>query len=164
MTWNQVKILAISFSHFLFSLPFTLSGLSNLGQDEFKADLQPPGYVFGIVWPILYLIFGIINLKAFFSSNISDVNKHLIISESFKESVYQAIWLLISSSFFGQKYKFQYILSFFGILYLLGYAFIVRKNTLHSIDKSLYYLYIPYLCWISFASLLSYQIFQKVLL
>ena len=47
MTWNQVKILAISFSHFLFSLPFTLSGLSNLGQDEFKADLQPPGYVLG---------------------------------------------------------------------------------------------------------------------
>ena len=28
-------------------------------QELIKSDLNPPGYVFGIVWPILYLLMGI---------------------------------------------------------------------------------------------------------
>ena len=37
---------------------------SNTGADEWyqsliKSDFNPPGYVFGIVWPILYLLMGI---------------------------------------------------------------------------------------------------------
>ena len=37
---------------------------SNTGTDLWyqglvKSDLNPPGYVFGIVWPILYLLMGI---------------------------------------------------------------------------------------------------------
>ena len=162
MYLEQFKILFISFSHFIFSLPFTLSGLSDLGNDKYKADWQPPGYVFGIVWPILYLLFGIINLKSFFSSKISKYSKNKILKESFFESVYQMLWLLISSNFGGKKYKFQYILSFFLITYILKYAFFVRRSTLISADRTLYLLYVPYLIWIAFANILSYQIFKKV--
>ena len=162
MYLEQLKILFVSFSHFIFSLPFTLFGLSNLSNDEYKADWQPPGYVFGIVWPILYLLFGIINLKSFFSSKISDYYKNKILKESFSESVYQMIWLLISSNFFGKKYKFQYILSFFLITYISKYAFLVRRVTLIKIDRTLYLFYVPYLIWIAFANILSYQIFKKV--
>lgn len=162
MYLEQLKILFISFSHFIFSLPFTLSGLSDLGNDEYKADWQPPGYVFGIVWPILYLLFGIINLKSFFSSKISDYYKNKILRESFSESVYQMIWLLISSNFCGKKYKFQYILSFLLISYISKYAFLVRRVTLIKTDRTLYLLYVPYLLWIAFANILSYQIFKKV--
>ena len=162
MYLEQLKILFISFSHFIFSLPFTLSGLSDLGNDKYKADWQPPGYVFGIVWPILYLLFGIINLKSFFSSKISDYYKNKILRESFSESVYQMIWLLISSNFCGKKYKFQYILSFLLITYISKYAFLVRRVTLIKTDRTLYLLYVPYLIWITFANILSYQIFKKV--
>lgn len=162
MYLEQLKILFISFSHFIFSLPFTLSGLSDLGNDKYKADWQPPGYVFGIVWPILYLLFGIINLKSFFSSKISNYYKNKILRESFSESVYQMIWLLISSNFCGKKYKFQYILSFLLITYISKYAFLVRRVTLIKTDRTLYLLYVPYLIWITFANILSYQIFKKV--
>jgi benzodiazapine receptor len=163
MVLNQLKILGISFSHFLFSLPFTLSGLSNLGNDKYKADWQPPGYVFAIVWPILYLLFGIMNLKTYYSSQLSLGLKNKILSESFSESIYQAIWLLVSSNITGVKYKFQYILSFIVIIYIASYGFFTRKNTLLNADKTLYLMYIPYLIWISFASILSYQIFRKVI-
>ena len=95
MYLDQLKVLGISFSHFLFSLPFTLSGLSNLGKDKYKADWQPPGYVFGIVWPILYLLFGVINLKTYFLSQISNDVKTKMLNESFSESLYQTIWLLL---------------------------------------------------------------------
>ena len=50
---SSISFYLMSFSHFLLSLPFSLFGLTNLGKDKFKADFQPPGYVFGIVWPIL---------------------------------------------------------------------------------------------------------------
>ena len=160
---EQLKILFVSFSHFIFSLPFTLFGLSNLGNDEYKADWQPPGYVFGIVWPILYLLFGIINLKSFFSSKISDYYKNKIIRESFSESIYQMLWLLISSNYSGEKTKLQYIISFLLITYILKYAFFVRRVTLIKTDRTLYLLYVPYLLWITFANILSYQIFKKVI-
>ena len=91
MYLDQLKVLGISFSHFLFSLPFTLSGLSNLGNDKYKADWQPPGYVFGIVWPILYLLFGIINLKTYFSSQITNEVKTKMLNESFFMIIYYRI-------------------------------------------------------------------------
>lgn len=163
MYLDQLKVLGISFSHFLFSLPFTLSGLSNLGEDKYKADWQPPGYVFGIVWPILYLLFGIINLKTYFSSQISNDVKTKMLNESFSESLYQAIWLLVSSNITGKKYKFQYILSFIVILFIVNYGFFVRRNTLYNVNKTLHLMYLPYLAWITFASILSYQIFRKVI-
>jgi len=163
MYLDQLKVLGISFSHFLFSLPFTLSGLSNLGNDKYKADWQPPGYVFGIVWPILYLLFGIINLKTYFSSQITNELKTKMLNESFSESLYQAIWLLVSSNITGKKYKFQYILSFIVIIFIASYGFFVRRNTLLSVNKTLHLMYLPYLAWITFASILSYQIFRKVI-
>ena len=164
MYLDQIKLLATSFSHFLFSLPFTISGLSNLSNDKYKADWQPPGYIFGIVWPILYLLFGIINLKSYYSSKLDNNMKQKILDESFKESIFQALWLLISSNLSGEKYRFQYILSFIVILYLWYYAFFKRRLTLKKADKTLNYLYMPYLGWISFASILSYQIFNKIII
>jgi len=163
MYLDQLKILGISFSHFLLSLPFTLSGLSNLGNDKYKADWQPPGYVFGIVWPILYLLFGIINLKTYYSSQISIELKSKLLNESFLESLCQAFWLLVSSNITGKKYKFQYILSFLVIIFIASYGFLVRRVSLSNVSKTLHLMYIPYLFWITFASMLSFQIFKKVI-
>ena len=49
-------VLYHSFSIIILSLPFTYFSLTKYDQDEIKADWQPPGFVFGIVWPILYLL------------------------------------------------------------------------------------------------------------
>ena len=35
-------------------------------QGLIKSDLNPPGYVFGIVWPILYLLMGITAWRTFY--------------------------------------------------------------------------------------------------
>ena len=53
-------------------LALFLGGLSssNTGDDSWyqgllKSQLNPPGYVFGIVWPILYLFMGIAAYRSF---------------------------------------------------------------------------------------------------
>jgi translocator protein len=38
---------------------FTISGICQFSQTEARIiDISPPGFVFGIVWPILYIIIG----------------------------------------------------------------------------------------------------------
>ena len=45
----------VSSSPFLVSLPFTLTDLNRFEEDQPRALWQPPNYVFGIVWPFLYV-------------------------------------------------------------------------------------------------------------
>ena len=59
---TNLKDNLISASPFLVSVPFTVGGLSKFDGNEEQALWQPPGYVFGIVWPTLYvLLFMMIN-------------------------------------------------------------------------------------------------------
>ena len=60
------------FSNLLLSIPFTYLNLTKFDPSEIKANWQPPGYVFGIVWPILYFIFAIINFKTMISKTLSE--------------------------------------------------------------------------------------------
>ena len=72
MIFDILKKIFLIFPNILLSLPITLSGFSKFDPSDIKADWQPPGYVFGIVWPILYLLFGIINIRTMNSTGLSD--------------------------------------------------------------------------------------------
>lgn len=156
---EQIVILIKSFTHFLFSLPFALTGATRYTENDIKADWQPPGYVFGIVWPILYLIFGLINLKVEFSSKYSNAFKKLVFEQSFFESLAQALWLWVTSKSNNMpRHRLQYVFGFLIIFYLVYYAFGFRYVTLGKYrTNELKLLYIPYMIWISFAFILSFQ-------
>ena len=161
---EQFKILFFSFSNFVFSLPFTMLGLTKYDQNDIKADWQPPGFVFGIVWPILYFLFGIINLNAYFGGH-SEYIKRKILNNAFHESLVQTCWLLVTSKFYEKRLFIQNFLGFFIILYLVYYAYFVRAFNLLNIKKgNLLYYYVPYCLWISFALILSIQILSKSLI
>ena len=49
MEFEQIRIILLSFSNYLLSIPIISLGLSKYSDDEVKADWQPPGYVFAIV-------------------------------------------------------------------------------------------------------------------
>ena len=151
----------ISFSNIILSLPFTYFGLTKYDQDEIKADWQPPGFVFGIVWPILYLLFGIINLNIINNKSLSNVIKDSLISDAFYESVVQTLWLLVTSNF---GYGRTFIQHFFGLLilgYLVKIAYQYRRPLLAFHDTPSFYMYIPYSLWIIFAFILNLQIVLK---
>jgi tryptophan-rich sensory protein len=154
---QQLKIILISFSHFLLSIPYIIFNNTNLNNRP-KVFLQPPKLVFSFVWTILYIFFGISNLKILYNHNLSNNKKINIINQSITESLLHWLWLLINSNFINNYYYLKFI-STFILTYIVYYSFI-RAYYLKKTDKFLHKLYIPYKLWIIFALYLelAYQI------
>ena len=164
MKIKDLKVLLFSFSNYLFSVPIVYFGLSGYSENEIRADWQPPGYVFGIVWPILYLLFGIINLRIYYSQNISKELKKENLDISFQESLIQTLWLIVNGKYGNQRKCIQHYFGMIIMFYLLVYAYFLRLSLLYKIkDKSILLMYIPYVLWIGFASILNYQLMKKCL-
>ena len=116
---------------------------SNTGTDSWyqglvKSNLNPPGYVFGIVWPILYLLMGITAWRTFYTI------KKLFYVQLF----FNAIWSWLFFSFHLPVISLVdiWILIFINIKIL----FMVLKQ-----DKLAAFLYTPYIVWLLFASYLN---------
>jgi len=114
-----------------------------------KTDLNPPNYIFPIVWTILYLMIGISYFLALRKTN--DIKYwilpilHLILNFSYSPMFFYFRELLLSA-----------ILSTLILITALLVIFQFAK-----LDKSLIssMLLIPYLIWLCFANYLSYSIY-----
>ena len=106
-----------------------------------KSPLNPPGYVFGIVWPILYLLIGIVS---FFAAE--KIWKLFII-----QLALNAAWSWI---FF--YYQLPIIALLDIALLMLVNAMIL--NNLKSFSRALFLLYLPYMLWLCFAAFLNISI------
>jgi len=103
-----------------------------------KSDLNPPSYVFGIVWPILYIL---MMISAFLSYQ-------KIFSIFIIQLFFNAAW---SWLFF----RFQMPLIALLDIYLLIALNIYILNLMYKENKLAFLLFIPYVVWISFASYLN---------
>ena len=103
-----------------------------------KSDLNPPSYVFGIVWPILYIL---MMISAFLSYQ-------KIFSIFIIQLFFNAAW---SWLFF----RFQMPLIALLDIYLLILINIYILNLMYKENKLAFFLFIPYVVWISFASYLN---------
>ena len=103
-----------------------------------KSKLNPPSYVFGIVWPILYVF---IMVSAFLAYR-------RIFSIFIIQLFFNAAW---SWLFF----RFQMPLIALLDIYLLIAINIYILNLTYKENKLAFFLFIPYVIWISFASYLN---------
>ena len=116
---------------------------SNTGTDSWyqglvKSNLNPPGYVFGIVWPILYLLMGITAWRAFYTI------KKLFYVQLF----FNAIW---SWLFFSFHLPLISLIDIWLLIFInIKILFMVLKE-----DKLAAFLYTPYIVWLLFASYLN---------
>ena len=103
-----------------------------------KSDLNPPGYVFGIVWPILYIL---MMISAFLSY----------------EKIYIVfnIQLVLNAAWSWLFFKFQMPLVSLLDIYLLIALNIFILMLMFKESKLAFLLFIPYVVWISFASYLN---------
>lgn len=122
------------------------SWYANLNKPEFN----PPSWVFGPVWTMLYLL---IALSVFYViySEIEASKKRLIYFLFVLQLFLNGIWTPI---FFGLKNIFLalmvIILLFITIMYLQFLFFRYRKIS--------FYLFLPYLLWVLFAMILNFSI------
>lgn len=103
-----------------------------------KSELNPPSYVFGIVWPILYIL---MMVSAFLAHK-------KVFSIFIVQLFFNAAW---SWLFF----RFQMPLIALLDIYLLIAINIYILNLMYKENKVAFFLFIPYVVWISFASYLN---------
>ena len=103
-----------------------------------KSKLNPPGYVFGIVWPILYIL---MMVSAFLAHKKIFL---IFIIQLFFNAVWS--WLF---------FRFQMPLIALLDIYLLIALNIYILNLMYKENKLAFFLFIPYVVWISFASYLN---------
>ena len=126
-------------------LALFLGGLasSNTATDQWyqsliKSDLNPPGYVFGIVWPILYVLMSISAFRTF------EITKNTFLAQLFFNTIWS--WL-----FFSFHMPFLALLNIWFLIFLNIKLLIQMIN----LDKLSGIIYIPYVVWLFFASYLN---------
>jgi tryptophan-rich sensory protein len=107
-------------------------------QELNKSSLNPPGYVFGIVWPILYIFMSISAFRTF------EETRNLFLLQLF----FNAIWSWLFFAFHMP------VIALFNIWFLiaLNLKLIVNMFKIESISGVLM---IPYIVWLFFASYLN---------
>ena len=103
-----------------------------------KSKLNPPGYVFGIVWPILYIL---MMVSAFLAHK--------------KIFLIFIIQLFFNAAWSWLFFRFQMPLIALLDIYLLIAINIYILNLMYKENKLAFFLFIPYVVWISFASYLN---------
>lgn len=150
---NFLKIivsLLICFTAAALGNVFTISSIPTWYAGLNKPPFNPPNYLFGPVWTILYILMAIslflVWKKGLKDKKIKDAIKIFAI-----QLILNAIW---SPVFFGARNLF---LAF--IIIVVMWIFILKTiRAFAKIDKISSYLLYPYLAWVSFASILNFSV------
>lgn len=152
---------AKSYFNFIFSLVTVLitaglcSYFNNIGMDNFYSDiklaaLNPPNYVFSIMWTILYVL-----LVIAFDLVLENKEKSAsAVAGSFIFNMFlQVLWCYV---FFGKGY---FLIGFWVILALiLSTAFLLYQ--FYQRHKGAAYMIVPYFLWLLFAAYLNWAVYD----
>ena len=128
---------------------FTMSSVNNWYLTLNKPVWNPPSWVFGPVWTLLYALMGIAAFMIWRKRKTIQVKKALWLY-----GLQLLLNLLWSILFFG---KMSPEMAFIEIIFLWVLIFLTIK-AFYKIDKVAAYLLIPYLLWVTFASILNLTI------
>jgi len=112
-----------------------------------KPNFSPPGWLFPVVWTILYILMGIASYLILTSyKNINSAIKFYILQLAF--NFFWTIWF----------FNFQlYWFSFLWLIFLWIFIFITILK-FYQISKIAAYIMLPYLIWVTFAGYLNLSI------
>ena len=126
----------------------TVAGIKDWYVHLNKPFFNPPNYLFGPVWSILYLLMGV---SLFMILQSKSMNKKKAISIFFVQLFLNFWWSFLF-------FKFQLLgISMIEIIFMwLSILWMIIE--FKKINKTAAYLQIPYLAWVTFASLLNLAI------
>ncbi len=145
----------------LLLLPFVAGGIGSFFTDPVipnwyenlnKPFFNPPNWIFGPVWTLLYLMMGVAAYLVW-RKRKEVLNAKFSLVIFIVHLVFNASW---SIAFFGMQnpgLAFGNIIILWGMILFLIIRF-------WKIDKVAAWLLVPYLFWVSFASLLNYAIWS----
>lgn len=126
-----------------------LSALLTMGNMDIyseivKPALAPPGFIFPIVWSILYVLMGISSARVY----IKNGNLFFYVIQL----IFNFFWSIL---FFNLQ---EYLISFVWLLFMWVFIILMIRDFAKT-DKLAAYLQIPYLLWVTFAGYLNLMIF-----
>ena len=113
-----------------------------------KPFFSPPGFVFPIVWTILYLLMGI---SSYLIAQSNNPRRYPALITYVKQLFVNLAW---SPIFFTLNFRFLAFLWILFLIYLVVKMIVQFKRVSHRAA----YLQIPYLLWLIFAALLNFSI------
>ncbi len=132
---------------------FTISSVSSWYVTLLKPALNPPSWVFGPVWTLLYLLMGISVFLVWENKSevaAADRKRGLILFAI--QLVLNALWSIF---FFGFHDPALALLD----LIALWIAILATMIWFYKISRPAMYLLLPYILWVSFAMYLNYSIY-----
>ena len=130
----------------------TLSGLLSMGGmmaydlTVMKPVLTPPGWLFPVVWSILYILMGISSAKIWLADDSPERKKSLNLYVA--QLIVNFFWSLL---FFNAQ---AFGLAVIWLLLLWVLVFLMIRQ-FYKVDTQAALLQIPYLIWLTFAAYLS---------
>lgn len=131
---------------------FTVTGVDSWYQTINKPSWNPPNWIFGPVWTTLYVMMGIA-LFLVWKEDISTELKKIAVTFFIVQLVLNFFWSFI---FFNQQqpgWALVEIVVLWVFILLTIFAFA-------QVNKTAAWLLVPYISWVSFATILNYTIWQ----
>ncbi len=130
-----------------------LSALSTMGSMEnFEAlnqpPLSPPGWLFPVVWTVLFILMGIASYLVSVSGKQTDVAYKFYALQL----VFNFLWSIIFFNFENYLFAFVWLIALLVLIVITAVRF-------YRINKWAGYLFIPYLLWVIFAGYLNLAIY-----
>ena len=136
------------------AIPLGVGALASLlsgGMDHYsqlvQPPLSPPGWVFPVVWSILYLLMGYASYRIWVGEGEKSGKRSAFLAYGI-QLLLNFLW---SPVFFGLGWK----LTAFWILVALWIAVYVTVRLFSELDERAGDLLLPYLLWVSFAGYLN---------
>lgn len=136
---------------------FSSAGISIWYIDLNKPFLNPPAWIFGPVWTVLYILMGIASYLVF-SKKILFLNKK---KKLFRKNSLYIYFLQLVLNFLWSFLFFYFHSPLLALINIVSLWVMILTCILmfYKIHKTAGLLLIPYLLWVSFASYLNFMIF-----
>lgn len=131
---------------------FTTAEINGWFQSINKPDWQPPNWVFGPVWTVLYILMGV----AFYlvwKNRAAAGKKRTAVTLWIVQLVLNFFWSFI----FFNKHQIDWAL---GEIVLLWFFILLTMLAFGRISRVAAWLMVPYISWVTFATLLTLTIYQ----
>ena len=131
---------------------FTAGNVTGWYQTIQKPSWNPPSWIFGPVWTTLYILIGIA-LFLVWRSDVAESVKNTAIILFAVQLVFNFFWSLIFFEMHEPGWAFAEIVVMWVLILLTIFSF-------GKVSSLAAWLLVPYISWVSFASILNYTIWR----
>ena len=115
-----------------------------------QPSFSPPGYLFPIVWTILYILMGVSSYLVYISDSPKKPAALLVYAT---QLVFNFFWSILFFRFSLYGLAFLWLLALIGLIAIMIYLF-------SKIGPTAAYLQLPYLLWCLFAAYLNFAVYM----